>query len=75
MWLPQAHACMQVSPESVLNWHACAQYTEFLGGVLPPAQYAALLPPLSALVNDYGVDPEVAFQVCGCHPDRCRRLF
>jgi hypothetical protein len=43
---------------------AChAQYVEFLGAALPLGELAALLPPIRALVQDYGVDPEVAFHV------------
>jgi len=36
-------------------------YVSFLAGALPPSSLAALLPPLSALVVDFGVDPELAF--------------
>ncbi|KAK9917111.1 hypothetical protein WJX75_001006 [Coccomyxa subellipsoidea] len=37
-------------------------YTEFLSTALPPAERAALLPSISELVLQYGVDFEVAFQ-------------
>jgi hypothetical protein len=47
-----------------------AQYTEFLSTALPPAERAALLPSISELVLQYGVDFEVAFQV-GC----CKHQF
>lgn len=43
---------------------AVLQYAEFLSTAFQPAEYAALLPPVAQLVNDYGVDPEVVFQVC-----------
>jgi hypothetical protein len=36
---------------------------EFLSGALSAKDYQALLPPLSELVLDYKVDPEVAFHV------------
>ncbi len=38
------------------------QYIEFLADTLSAADYAALLPPLGELVQDFGVDPEVAFK-------------
>lgn len=38
------------------------QYIEFLSDTLSAADYAALLPPLGELVQDFGVDPEVAFK-------------
>lgn len=43
-----------------------AQYTEFVSNALPPAEWAALLPPVSELVTQYGVDFEVAFHVRCC---------
>lgn len=41
------------------------QYVEFLSTSLPRKDYQALLPPLSELVLEYKVDPEVAFHVSG----------
>lgn len=38
------------------------QYIEFLADTLSAPDYAALLPPLGELVQDFGVDPEVAFK-------------
>ena len=43
------------------------QYVEFLSIALPRKEYQALLPPLSELVLDYKVDPEVAFHVSATH--------
>lgn len=49
------------------------QYIKFLGTSMSPDKYAALLPPLREMAQDYGLPPEVVFAIyrpllVGMHP-------
>lgn len=46
---------MQRSDSVVL--HPWLQFGDFLKASMAPADYARLLPPLEALVKEYGMDP------------------
>ena len=58
------NVCRSGSPGLTCASLCAVQYAEFLSTALAPAEYAALLPPVAQLVNNYGIDAEVVFQVC-----------